>query len=75
MKKCKGCKCANCVYNSNVCLNTPKPCQDNCCDICNGYSMCVNWCSGHLTLKEVNKIMELMKKGLTFEEAHAIIRV
>ncbi len=74
MKKCKDCKCANCVRNENICLNTPTPCIGCFCDICEGSDMAVYYCNNHLTLKEVEYMGKLIKNGLTYEEAYAIIK-
>lgn len=74
MKKCKDCKCANCVKNANICLNTPTPCGDVCCDICNGKSMAINFCSGHFTLDQVNLMISLIKSGLSQKEAYEFVK-
>ena len=72
--KCKGCKCANCVRNENICLNTPTPCVGCMCDLCKNGEMAVYYCNKHLTLKEVELMGEMLRIGLTFEEAYAIIK-
>lgn len=75
MIRCKECKCANCVRNSNICLNTPTPCPGCFCEFCGeDEDFSVNYCNQHLTLNEVNLMIKLKKQGLTNEEAYAIIK-
>ena len=72
MMKCN-CKCATCVRNPNIYENTPNPCEVCMCGMCESEDMCIQFCSGHVTIEEIDKMVELIKKGLTMEEAHAII--
>lgn len=74
MKNCKDCKCATCVRNSNICLNTPTPCAGCFCEFCGADDFSVQFCNQHLTIDEVNLMVELVKKGLTHDEAYAIIK-
>ena len=74
MKNCKECKCANCVRNANICSNTPTSCPGCFCEFCGEDDFSVNFCNQHLTLKEVNLMVELVKQGLTNDEAYAIIK-
>lgn len=73
MCKNKNCKCATCAHNANIYENTPTPCLGADCDICENEDMEVCFCSQHLTIEEVDKMVDLIKKGLTYEEAYAII--
>lgn len=50
----KKCVCANCVYNKNYAINTPKPCLFADCDICKNCDMASMFCNQHLTIAEVN---------------------
>ena len=74
MKKCEGCKCANCVRNIEVCSNTPTPCVGCMCDLCKREEFAVYYCNKHLTIEEVEYIGKLLRNGLTIEEAFAIIK-
>lgn len=74
MKNCEGCKCANCVRNFNLYMSTTGSCHDLCCDICDEGLFGVAFCTQHLTLTELNTMVELVKKGLTYSEAYAIIK-
>ena len=74
MMTCK-CKCATCVRNAKIYVNTPDPCFFCDCDICGDQDMALDYCSRHLTLAQVNAMAELVKQGLTMEEARAIIGI
>lgn len=74
MCKNKYCKCATCVHNANIYENTPTPCLGVGCDICENEDMEIYFCNQHLTIEEVDRMVDLIKKGLTYEEAYAIIR-
>lgn len=64
MMKCKetgfeGCKCADCVFNPDYCINTPEHCMMCNCDLCAEDKF--EWvdlfcwsCSGHTTIEDVN---------------------
>lgn len=67
MMRCKrdnfvGCLCADCVYNPHYAVNTPKPCIMADCDLCETAEHCDEifcyFCSGHLTIDEVNARIE-----------------
>lgn len=58
----KTCPCATCVYNPYYAVNTPNPCIGADCDICDGNEI-ICFCSGHLSLDELNKKVEEMKKA------------
>ena len=73
MCKNKNCKCATCVHNANIYENTPTPCLGTDCGICENEDMEICFCSQHLTIEEVDKMIDLIKKGLTYEEAYVII--
>lgn len=72
-RECKICKCRDCVRNGNYCVNTPNPCLLCFCDECSDGDFAVYECNGRMTIEQVNLILELTKKGLTTEEARAII--
>lgn len=60
---CKDCLCGNCVRNPHYCVNTPDPCIGADCDICEGNDCLVWFCNHHLTIEEVNAIIEEKKRG------------
>lgn len=66
MMRCKrdgfvGCLCADCVYNPNYAVNTPRPCAMADCDLCESAEHCDDVfcfsCTGHLTIETVNEML------------------
>lgn len=58
------CECADCVFNPNYCTNTPKPCHGADCDICHNEDMSCYFCSGHMTISQVNEQIKKFGKGV-----------
>lgn len=54
----KCCLCATCVRNKEYAVNTPNPCFGADCDICHGHDMKVIFCNQHLTIKDLNAIID-----------------
>lgn len=54
----KCCLCATCVRNKEYAVNTPNPCFGADCDICQGHDMKVIFCNQHLTIKDLNAIID-----------------
>ena len=57
----KYCLCATCVRNKEYAINTPNPCFGADCDICHGHDMKVIFCNQHLTIKDLDAIIESRK--------------
>lgn len=58
MRICEGCKkicmCADCVFNPNYAVNTPKPCIMADCEICEKFDMACTFCNQHLSVKTLD---------------------
>ena len=57
----KCCLCATYVRNKEYTVNTPNPCFGADCDICQGHDMKVIFCNQHLTIKDLDAIIESRK--------------
>ena len=62
---CEGCKevcmCADCVFNPNYAVNTPKPCIMADCKICEDFDMICNFCNQHLSVE----VLDLLRGSQT----------
>lgn len=52
------CICATCVYNPLYTTNTPVPCLNRDCDMCEDGDMSCEWCTQYLSLDELNKKLQ-----------------
>lgn len=54
---CTECLCATCVRNAKYAINTPHPCFYAMCDVCEDGDMNTCFCNHHLTIEDVNLML------------------